>query len=138
MTEIKWMPDVPDEYREASESLLKEYLWLVPAWCQTLRVQNNVGAKGGEAASTETRPEYRHARITLTPWFLECDAGARRQIVIHELLHIGLAAAADVFANVLAATENEPFRDLAEEEWRKASEAGIQDLAHAIAGREED
>ena len=138
MLTVLWNDDVPREYRDAAESILNEYLWLVPPWCRTLRIQNTVAAENGETAAVETRVEYRWAKLTLTPWFLEGDAITRTRVIAHELLHISLTAAADVFANVVAATDNEPFKDLAKEEWRKALEAGTQDLAYAIAGREED
>lgn len=135
--QLEWGEDIPPEYRDAVGPLLYEFAWLVPPWCRLIRVMNAVAAQNEETATMDLREEYRFARLTLTPWFLEGDPSTRRRVVVHELLHVFIAPMAEVLFGLLEQTENEPLRGIVRNQWHKAMESGIQDLAYAITGREE-
>jgi len=133
MTEILFDDDVPREIKGAALPIVERWAWLVPQWCLWLHVGNTtvLPENGGYALST-TREEYRFARITLTPGWLEEAEREREFGIVHELLHIPIAPMHQLMGTAMEKSENEPYKALVEEQWRKAMEGAVQDLAHAL------
>lgn len=118
---------------------LREYLlpceWLIPSWCQKVRVGWIAQEDEDDAAlSIEVHYAYRWARINVFPCFhLQTD---KREMVIHEILH----AFASVLANyardaikLLVPEDEAPkFRQSLLDELTNRHEALVQDLTYCI------
>ena len=139
MTEIKFDDDVPQEIQDAALPIVERWAWLIPQWCLWLSVGNTTRAsEDGGCATNTTREEYRFARIMLTPVWLEENDRDREFEIVHEILHIPIAPMHELMGAAMEKSDNEPYKALVEEQWRKAMEGAVQDLAYALMNRASD
>lgn len=133
MTKVEFDEDVPQEIKKAALPIVERWAWLIPQWCLWLRVGNTtiLPENGGYAMNT-TREEYRFARIMLTPAWLEENDRDREFGIVHEILHIPIAPMHELMGTAMEKSDNEPYKALVEEQWRKAMEGAVQDLAYAL------
>jgi hypothetical protein len=131
---VEWI--VSAEHRTALEPLLARALHYAPPWLANVSVIYDPHEKS--LLSTTVLPEYRVQTIRVgNGWFSE-TAEERAVNVYHEALHAHVETLAVVFQDLLTACEpSDQLRRWAEEQWRRAEEAVVSDLARSIAGREE-
>jgi len=134
MTRTRYDEKIPVEVLESLAPLVDKWLWLVPTWCHELHVhyEGVIGEEPDAYASNSTVPEYRGARIRVAGSWLERDDRNREEAVVHELLHIPIAPMRCVLLDSVACTDNVPFKELVEENWRIAMEGAVCDLAHSL------
>jgi hypothetical protein len=132
---IDWGKQVPSEVRAAVEPILTQWLRVVPSWCHVLLVDWDEAPEGDDntQATTESRPAYREAVLTIGALWLRSDAEDRASIIRHELAHLATAQMDDVFERMLAQFKK---RDAAlhadfKEQWRQALEGATCDIAAA-------
>lgn len=126
----------PQEIRAALRPVLSDYLWLVPSWCQTLYVRwDDRPEEADTTASASAQPEYRQAQLTICPGWLGAVHASRRTALVHELLHLPLAPMviehSDLATRLL--DDAPAFRGYSQEQWRRAFEGSVQDLAAAVS-----
>jgi len=126
---IVWR-EVPPEVRNRAEPLLKRWRGLIPGWCERLTVFYKQDE--GNIASMNSRPEYRRATLLLHGSFLDDDDN--EDTIIHELAHIAFEPVRDVWLSTLsnALKGQEAITNMAEEEYRRAMEGCMCDLAAGI------
>lgn len=143
MSKFEFLGEWPAEARSAVEPSLAGLEWLVPGWCETVWIawasvpRDNTEAES--SATTGIEYPYRWAKITVRPGFLDDTARDRRSALIHELLHVfigPLAEYAEQMADRLIKDDAPKFHETVREELRVRHESAVQDLAHAILGRE--
>jgi hypothetical protein len=127
---------MPTEVRAALAPLLRSYLWIAPGWLRQLGVSYYRGGDGEGDASTNCDPEYRQAWIRLHAGWLDANPTQRRLEVIHELLHLPLAPVVEEHREAVDRLFEDgdapKFKETLQEQWRKAFEGTVQDLAFAI------
>lgn len=126
---------LPNEVRLALQPILVQYLWILPGWCRTLRLDYHLSDNGADA-STSGEFEYRQARIHIHGGWLDGSPSIRRAEIIHELLHIPLLPMVDNhnedIGRLFEDSEAPKFKATLEEQWRKSFEGAVQDLAYSI------
>lgn len=128
-------PHMPDEILEVAKEYFLPLEWMIPAWCEEVRIFWNEEGLSDEsstaAAYMSSSYSYRFARIALCPSFLNQEEEERKLTVSHELSHVVLSP----FANYVRETfdtlagENEMIRKLVDTEIRERYEAITEDLA---------
>ena len=132
MTELVFDPDMPRELQDAVRPYLERWLWVAPTWCHTVLVDNIIDVPSNQCGENTTLVQYREARISIAPNWLEQPPGRRESMVLHELMHIPFAPAGELLIEASESTNNEAWRELLENQWRKAIEGAVQDLTHAL------
>ena len=132
-------PHMPDEVLELAKELFLPLEWMIPAWCEEVRVfwdaegfDNDRESKDNSASAYMTASySYRFARIALCPVFLSQEDEERRLTVRHEMGHVILSPFADYVREAFdtLAGDNEIVRKLVETEIRERYEAVTEDLA---------
>jgi hypothetical protein len=125
----------PPEVRRSLAPLLRSYLWLVPGWCRQLGVGFQADGDGADA-STSCDPEYRQAWIRFHSGWLDANPTQRRLEVIHEVLHIALAPMSgeqrEAVDRLFDDGDAPKYKATLQEQWRKAFEGTVQDIAFAV------
>lgn len=68
---------------------LRPWLWMIPPWCEVLRVENvNPGKNSDAALAIAPSPHYRRARLEVYPHWFASDAASRRACIAHEMFHL--------------------------------------------------
>jgi hypothetical protein len=85
-------PDVPDEVKSSCKDVLLRNEYLIPNWCNEVRIFWNAVADdtndGTVAAYIDTSYAYRYASIFICPPFLNEELDDREIRIKHELCHI--------------------------------------------------
>jgi hypothetical protein len=124
---------MPADVRAVVEPALTRHLHRVPAWLDRLYVRLDV-SDTNEAEIT-TRPEYRFATLRIMAGWLSLSEAERHRNIRHELAHIPLEPMCDAFRDLLDALAPEddepraPLRAWALEQWRRAIEGAVCDVA---------
>jgi len=123
MTEIEW-DEVPDEVRGAIEPSIKEFLWLLPPWIQSLTLRYKLELSS--IAESMVKKPYRFAVISVGPSFLLYKSDERREAIIHELIHIIFAGLQHTVEHII---DGDGFKYKIYED---ALECSVSDLAFLI------
>lgn len=139
MTIIAWGAETPAEVRAAVEPILDRYRHLIPGWCRSLHVTyRDTGSEEGNILTTGASPEYRHGWINILPAWLGETGESRERAIVHELIHLPLTPMVQMVEDLLTRLLDEggapQFHGFAQEQWRRAFEGAVQDLAYSIAG----
>jgi hypothetical protein len=133
--------DFPPEVIAEVQDLIESLSWLLPGWCQRVRVtwyQN--GSPEGTVAACGANYEYRGIDIDIYPTLLSQDDDRRREILIHEMVHGLLGPLTDYarreLKRLLPKSEAPKYRDAVLEQLRLCVESVTQDFAHTIHQRE--
>lgn len=80
---------LPKEVRDAARPHIINYLWLIPSWVHTLRVQYQTvdPDDSGSTASMNSNHAYRHAVLTIYGLWMSESPARRERIILHELIH---------------------------------------------------
>ena len=132
MTELVFDRDMPQELQDAVRPYVERWLWVAPTWCHTVFVGNIIDVPRGQCGENTTLVQYREARVSVAPGWLEQPPKRREAMILHELLHIPLAPAGELLIHASESTSNDAWRELLENQWRKAIEGAVQDLTHAL------
>lgn len=141
MSKFEFQGKWPSEARASAEPAFSGLEWLVPGWCQAVTIRWNPTPDEGNTTATAASNvnfAYRCARIEIFPCFLT-DFEERRLTVIHELLHISIQPLAEYacdLADRLLKEDSPKFHESVCDEIRVRNEGAVEDLAHAILGRE--
>jgi hypothetical protein len=132
---IRW-GFMPPEVRTSVRPMLLQYLWLVPGWCRAIIVDWHQPENRAAQAWSHSRPEYLEGEISFCPNWLGSGETDRRLAVIHEVLHLQLATMQKehdaLIGRMFSDAEAPKFKSTCEEDWRRASEASVQNLAYSI------
>lgn len=130
---------MPNEVAQALQPLIRQYLWLVPGWCQTLTVRYTVlpGDKNPHSeAAVWVSDQYRRVEICFYATWLDDNPSRRRETVIHELLHVVQQVTAGEHERTLGRLLDDDaapkFKATLNENWVRAVEMQNQDLTFAI------
>jgi hypothetical protein len=130
MTDVRYEP-MPKEVKAALAPLLKEFLFLIPTWCHQLTICYKTENPNGSAAECDSSWEYHFAVITFFPDWLDEDESNRRNLFLHEILHV-IQAPAVSFVDDLLASVADSSKAMLEKQWTKAQEFVNEDLANVL------
>jgi hypothetical protein len=140
-TRIDFSADTPPEYSSAVLSIIEHFRWIIPTWCHALSVEykwSDADGDGRTRADCLAEPQYRQARIRFYASFLEMSDADRKNVIVHELLHIVTAPLARATEDALwAATMSDDARKLATKMRNEAEECVVEDLTCAVIARDE-
>lgn len=91
---------VPGSIQHIAGRWVTEWEHLLPRWLDTLTVQYQSTHRGSGGA--ETSESYRHATVYLRPAFVEEDDREQEITVVHEFLHVSMAALEHVFERAIS------------------------------------
>ena len=133
---IAWDTSVPDEIQETVSPLLEEYWHLLPGWVNELVIGYN-GDEAENVASTSGMYDYRFGRIDFTQAWLEVSEKARREIVVHEFVHLMLVPYQDQVQSYRSLMEKQGGCDKSlvehfDNRMQGSVEASTEDIAQAI------
>lgn len=132
--------DFPPEVLAEVQDLIESLAWLLPGWCQRVKVTWYQGGDAeGVQAACGINYDYRSIDLDIYPALLSNDADRRREIMTHEMVH-GLlnpffCYARDEIARLIPKDEAPKYHDSLMEALRCKVEAVTQDFAHAIHNR---
>lgn len=128
---------MPDEVKDSCKDLLVKNDYLIPSWCNEVRIywdcagDDNDGALA--AAYVETNYAYRYAAMYICPPFLSEELEDRDIRIKHELCHIvssPLVSYVRDTVNILGKDEN--LSQLVSRESSEKVEAMTEDLSYII------
>lgn len=125
------------EQREKIEGPLMRALFYAPSSIHVVCVRYDGGID--DLASTSVLPEYRTANIAVGSGFFADAQDERSVVMLHEVLHQQVETLAVVFDDLLKAAvadEDAALHKWAKDQWRRAEESLITDLARRIHARE--
>lgn len=139
---IRYQEGIPSEVLPTIQRLVEPWRWLIPPWCQEVKVVWEQEAAEGDAAGASAcayvNYEYRWARISFYPRFLTDPPHLQTENVAHELLHIAvepLARYALETVDTLLKEESPKFHATLRKELTERTEAVVTDLAYLINSR---
>ena len=139
--EIVWRSSVPKEIKAEVSKLLAKYRFMIPAWLNSLSVHYYLNQDDPDenliatsVALMKVEWEYRQARLTIMPKWMECKDHFKDLTIAHELTHI-LLGPMDAWAKSLIdnAVKDEGMQAFLVEDWRKLNEGATEDVSNIIA-----
>lgn len=133
-------PDLPDEVKSSCKDILLNNEYLIPNWCNEVRIFWNPNGydDGNASAYIDTSYAYRFAAIFICPPFLSEELDDREIRIKHELCHIVstpvVSYVRDV-ANIVA--PEEPMNQLVVRESSEKVESMTEDLVYILLRMEE-
>jgi hypothetical protein len=127
-------PNVPDEVKSSCKDLLIANEYLIPTWCNEVRIFWNAEGEPDAAAYIETSYSYRCASITICPPFLSEEPEDRELRIRHELCHIvsaPLVSYARSLANIFGA-DDDNIKALVDRESSEKVESMTEDLVFIL------
>ena len=133
MSKFRFDSKFPEALRPEFEGMCAEFEWLIPAWCHrvTLFFDGN-GESPDEAASVAADFSYRFASIFIKGEFLNSAARQKREMFLHEVIHISLAPISNYARNTIKSLllpDAPKFNEHAQEALRSRVEGATQDFA---------
>ena len=134
---IAWDVSVPDEIQATVGPLIKAYWHLLPGWLNEVIIEYTGDEDNNVVATTSGLYDYRFGRIEFTHTWLELSADARREIIVHEIIHLLLVPSQDqvqVYRNFVEKNMemNAALVAMFEEQLNRGVEASTEDIAQAI------
>jgi hypothetical protein len=126
---------LPDVVKAELERFLPELGVFVPSWCQRVTFYWWQRDDDGEDMSISVNYEYRFASLYVTPLWLGGDDRAKRENIIHELVHVSVGPLANYARETFKLLlDGEPkFRQHADNELRVRHELVTQELAFILS-----
>lgn len=124
---------VSDNQRDALAAPVDRALGAAPHWLRELTLRYDPGMDEG-ILLIRISEEYRCAGVRVSDAYFADTEHQRWLAPIHEISHLHYRRLSDVFQSLLRAATNEddPLRKWADEEWRRAEEASVCDLAEVL------
>jgi hypothetical protein len=133
---VEYNPTIQPANKEEIEKCLNQWLWLLPAWVQTLNVTLYDSDDKEQLATVITNYDYRTVQLDIYTCWLQRGERERSRGLLHELIHTNTAIIADFARNHIALLcgpdEAPKFHEAMQLELAQRVEASTQDLAHAI------
>jgi hypothetical protein len=128
---------IPAEMRPLVESYFEPLAWMVPRWCERVNVMWSEASEEDTAMNTQAHFSYRFGEVTVYPCWLGLREEVKRNVVLHELIHLHLLPLHDYANNTLGKLlkDNEVFKAHAQGVLDEYHEGATQDLADVIQGR---
>lgn len=136
MTPIRYLPGIPPEVATVLEPIIERWKFLLPTWCQDLRIEWKPDLDG-DIAETSIHYANRWAVIRVAAPWLDGEPADRETVIIHEMIHVTmepLQRAAFTTVDTLTEKDSPAYR-LAERQIRDGTEAVAEDLARAMYRR---
>lgn len=135
----RWI-DVPREVKAAVQSELACWTFLLPPWCQELRIRWDPELEA--TAEVTVHVPNRWATIRIGPPYLEQPQDERLVVILHEILHIALhpyTTATTAAMRHLAGEDRQELLAMGEDFVEQALEGVVEDLARSVHrhGRED-
>lgn len=138
MVEIVWNKNIESDNKKEIEKYLKPYLWLIPTWCHTLRVDVDTSTDDGLLASISVQEQYRQASMTVWAKWFTSDERTKADTIIHELFHLHTNPLYDFAKNAIrkyADGKDETQMQVVFDEMECYLERQTQDLTFAVYNR---
>ncbi len=125
---------VPDEVEGAVSPILREIRDLFPLWIQAVYIGWD-GNNADDLANIRVEEDYRFARLTICPHFLNIkEAKLRKEALTHEIIHCFTSPIADAAKEELEEILDDPKAvDAAMRRISKVTERVTQDFAYSLA-----
>lgn len=135
---VEWAEDFPKEVRGAVEPHLSASLDLVPRWLRGVFVHYD--AEPGEnppPISITVEADYGHAKLRVSPRFVESAEHERLALLEHEMLHISQWPMYDVVEDIVEhlKKDNEALAEWFDKQMNRAIERANCDLCDVLERR---
>ena len=111
---------------------VRKWLWVVPSWCHSLRLEYSPGLEAAEAACTPDT-KYRRAIVEFAPSFFSGTAEEQERLIVHELLHLALAPLTEFVDDALDRLEGDKaLLQWLADQWEERSEGVVEDLRELV------
>ena len=123
--------DLGEHLQHRINPLLVPLLPLLPDYLTFLEVRYNPASE--DLVRIGVDPEYRQATMDFGPGFFTESEDRQRSTLAHEFMHVQVAELAACYDALLEATvpEDAPLRRWAKNQWARAEEGVVTDLAAA-------
>lgn len=142
MSRFRYNSEIPADMLNIFQSELDALDWLLPRWCQGCDVYfvdapERVGMGRNAAADATTFDAYREARIRISAKWLTEPKEVRRDMLIHEIMHIPVGVlfnfASNEIEDLLPQEEDDKHRKTVLRELNTRWEQTVCDLADTIS-----
>lgn len=132
---IVWDKSVPRTLRALCKPHVDQHVYLLPGWCEELRIGYDTGTEG-TSARVNVAQEYRFARVTLHPPMIDMSEVDRADTIRHEILHVATMPMVVLLHKAMDALDlesaNPPLYAWVVESARETMEGVVQDLTESM------
>lgn len=135
--QIKWDNNIEPKAKAQLEDILADFNWIIPDWLNVLSITVQPDGDEGARASISVDYTYRFATMVVHSFWFHMEERARRETLLHELIHLHTNPMFDYALNVVERlASDEASSELLRDEITAKLEIATVDLTTAILKKE--